>query len=81
MATGVPLAQARSPLEQAIAEKKDRRARYERSMREQGFKKCTLWIKAEAVEPVRFLVRCVNDANGAKLADLHALTETWEHGS
>lgn len=69
---------ARSPIEQAIAEQKDRRAKYERSMREQGFERKTLWAKSDDWPQVRHIVRCLNATNGGFRADILALLEKWE---
>jgi hypothetical protein len=65
--------QKRSPLEQAIAEKKDRRVRYERSMRDRGFLKTNLWIISHAVDDVKAAIRTLNEGNtefAGKLRDL-----------
>ena len=67
----------RSPLEQAIAEKTDRRVRYERSMREQGFRKTSLWIKEDCIDDVRTAVRILNDCNGDHRKALQALIAEW----
>jgi hypothetical protein len=66
------------PLEQAIAATTDRRAKYESAQRAAGFVKTSMWIRSEAVPEVKFLVKCLNATNGKMLADLQALTESWE---
>ena len=67
----------RSPIEQAIAEKKDRRARYEASMRRQGFRKTSMWVKSDCVEDIRTVVRIHNDCNGDHRRALQALIAEW----
>lgn len=58
----------RSPLEQAIAERTDRRVRYDASMREQGFTRTTIWVREDCLAGVRELVRVLNDAEGDRVA-------------
>lgn len=64
MATGGIMPQSRSPLEEAIAAKKDRRVRYESKMKREGFKKITLWVPVDCLDLVRELVRLLGATNG-----------------
>ena len=50
----------RTPLEQAIAVKTDRRARYEASMREKGYKRTTIWVREDGLPEVHAFVRRIN---------------------
>lgn len=54
----------RSPLEEAIAARKDRRVRYEMKMKAEGFQKVTLWVPGDCVDPIRELVRLLGATNG-----------------
>lgn len=56
--------QKRSPLEQAIAEKTDRRVRYEAEKRRMGFKKTTIWVREEVLPDVQSLVKAINETEG-----------------
>lgn len=51
-----------SPLEQAIAEKKDRRRRYDRRMQESGFKRLNVWVREDRLPEVRQFIQQMNDA-------------------
>lgn len=50
----------RTPLEQAIAEQTDRRARYQAKKAREGFKQTTLLVRVEALEEVKAFVKSVN---------------------
>lgn len=52
----------RTPLEEAIACQKDRRARYDAKMRKAGFKRTTIWVREDQLEAVKSFVAKVNDA-------------------
>lgn len=52
--------QKRTPLEQAIAEKKDRRVRYEQRKKRQGFHKTNVWVKVEKLDEFRAFVEKLN---------------------
>lgn len=52
----------RTPLEQAIAEKTDRRARYDAKMSREGFKKTTFWVRSDRVEEVKAFIHKMNEA-------------------
>lgn len=49
-----------SPLEQAIAERSDRRRRYDARMRDAGFKKTTVYVRAERLAEVKAFIEQVN---------------------
>lgn len=53
----------RTPLEQAIAEKTDRRAKYEAKRKRDGLIKTTVWVRSDRVEEVKAFIRSVNEAN------------------
>ena len=56
----------RTPLEQAIAEKTNRRVRYEAKLRKEGFKKTTVYVRAERWDEVKAFIDKVNsDPQGA----------------
>lgn len=67
----------RTPEEQAIAEQTDRRPRYERRMREQGFHKTSFWVRADCVEEVKALVKILNASGGLYRKDLVKLLDDW----
>lgn len=52
----------RTPLEQAIAERTDKRARYLAKKRREGFTQTTLLVRTECLEQVKAYVRQLNDA-------------------
>lgn len=52
------------PLEQAIAEKTDRRAKYEKSMRDAGFCKTSLWVPCADLECLRLVNKMLGATNG-----------------
>lgn len=54
----------RSPLEQAIAEKKDRRVRYNKRLAEKGLKVSTLPLREEYWPIVRALAADLNGCEG-----------------
>jgi hypothetical protein len=61
----------KTPLEMAIAEKSDRRLRYDKRMREGGNTRLTLWSPDAAASDVRELGRLLMDGIGAEqLRDL-----------
>lgn len=51
----------RTPLEQHIFETKDKRGRYERSMREKGLVKTSVWIREDRKAELRKLVSELNN--------------------
>ncbi|MDE8651897.1 hypothetical protein [Novosphingobium album (ex Liu et al. 2023)] len=51
----------RTPLEQAIAEKTDRNARYEVRMRQKGFKRTTIWVREDRLDEVKAFVHRLNE--------------------
>lgn len=63
----------RSPIEQAIAEKKDRRARYVRLMREQGYHQTTIWVRRDKLEAAKTAVHILNDPDSQLHAELFFL--------
>lgn len=52
----------RTPLEQAIAEQTNPRARYDAKMIRDGFKRTTIWVRAEVLDEVKEFVRQKNEA-------------------
>ena len=72
MATGDHLNVKRSPLEQAIAEKTDRRARYEAAQRKAGMVKTSMWVFGECLDDVKALVRILNNDTGPARANLRS---------
>ena len=50
----------RTPLEQAIAEKKDRRVRYDARMREKGYKRTSFWIPEDRIAEVKEFIEGLN---------------------
>lgn len=52
---------AKTPLEQAIAEQTDRRARYDAKMRKAGFVRLSIWCPASAVDEVKALIKARSD--------------------
>ena len=68
----------RSPLEQAIAESADRRVRYESKMREEGFKRTTIWVRADYLGALQTLVKVINGTDGKNQVVLQQLVETLE---
>lgn len=56
----------RSPLEQAIAEKTDRRARHEAKLRRQGMKKTSVWVREGSAAELLLLVKAVNQSDDEK---------------
>ncbi len=53
----------RTPLEQAIAEKTDRRRRYDAKMERQGFKRTTIYVRADRLEEVKAFIQRVNETS------------------
>lgn len=51
-----------TPLEQAIAEKTDRRRRFDAEKARQGFKRTTIFVRADKLEEVKAFIRQVNNA-------------------
>lgn len=51
----------RTPLEQAIAEKTDRRARYAAKRRSEGFKHTNFWVREDCLPEVRAFIQMVNE--------------------
>jgi hypothetical protein len=52
----------RTPLEQAIAEQTDRRARYEAKRQRDGFKRTTVYVREDQLEVVKAFIRKANEA-------------------
>jgi hypothetical protein len=71
MTTGGSL-RKRTPLEQAAFEA-TRRGRYEKLMREQGFRKVSIWLPVDCEADVRQLVKLLGSTNGALRASLRKL--------
>ena len=63
MATGGTM-KKRTPLEEAIATRTDKRARYEAKMRAEGFKKTVLWLPVDCEGDIRQLVKLLGATNG-----------------
>lgn len=54
----------RTPIEQAIAESSDRRAKYEAKMRADGFAKTSLWVPIDCLSDIRLLCKLLGATNG-----------------
>lgn len=52
----------RTPLEQAIAEQTDKRARYDARLRQQGFKRTTIWVREDRLDQLKELVKSLNES-------------------
>lgn len=64
----------KTPLERAIDATKDRRAKYDKGMRDQGYVRMSLWVHGELVETVRELVNLARDEG---ITDPASLVECW----
>lgn len=63
-----PSIRKRTPLEQAIAEKTDRRIRYESSMKDKGLKKTTMWSREDTLSAIQTLNRLMAGEKGDEIA-------------
>jgi hypothetical protein len=61
------------PLERAIAEKTDRRAKYEKAQRDAGFCKTSMWVPCDCLDDIRLLVKILGATNGDGRAALKEL--------
>lgn len=60
----------RTPLEQAIAEQTDRRARHDAKKVSMGLKRTTFWVRPEALDRIREFINSVNsEAPGGRCHD------------
>jgi len=50
----------RTPLEQAIAEQTNPRARFDAKMEQRGFKRTTIWVHRDGLDKVKAFIREVN---------------------
>lgn len=67
------MAERITPIERAIRETSDRRYKYEKSMRDAGFQKTSMWVPVDALPDVRLLVKLLGSTNGNYRAALKAL--------
>lgn len=51
----------RTPLEQAIAEQTDRRARHEAKKLREGYTKTSFWVRTDRLDEVKSFVRSINE--------------------
>ncbi len=58
--TAGPMPQKRTPLEEAIAQQTDKRARYDARQREKGFVKTSLWVRKEYLLDLKVYVALLN---------------------
>lgn len=50
----------RTPLEQAIAEQTNPRARYDRRMADAGYHRTTIWVRKDRLDEVKAFIKKVN---------------------
>ncbi len=69
--------QRRSPLEQAIAERKDRRVRWDRRKIEEGLARGTIWTVRESLDDVKAIAKLTIDGGADFQNELRELRERW----
>jgi len=68
----------KTPLERAIDATKDRRAKYDKAMRDQGYVRMSLWVHGDLVETIRELVNLARDEG---VTDREGLLKCWGTGT